>query len=79
MTKLILLLLLLSIGCRPVEQSNGQPQEDYWTSIKRMNKEKIDLCIARGGVPITDYQGIQLERCDFPPVLRGYEGQGTTP
>lgn len=37
-------------------------------AIQTQRQEIVNLCEARGGVPILSTMGTYLERCDFPPV-----------
>lgn len=58
--------VLVSVTLIPscVDGTNERPE------ILQQRQETVDLCQARGGVPILNDLGTNIVRCDFPPTAR---------
>jgi len=52
---LLILVTLRNDGCTAPE-------------ITRQQQEVVNLCEARGGIPVLDTWGSSMVRCDFPPI-----------
>lgn len=35
----------------------------------KQRQEIVNLCEARGGIPILNQSGDKMDRCDFPPIV----------
>lgn len=64
---ILLPLLFLLAACQP--EPTGPKKETWYDRVLKRQQELIQLCQDRGGIPILNWDGNQLERCDFPVVV----------